>query len=582
MHRQQKPAPLTQQTELGTLPSRPSFVLDSPSYSIPQEETASPIQTPTAETFHGANLSKTHLAQPPQAVDDATNYPAPLPLSLLILGISIAAFLVALDRTIVATAIPQITDDFHAPNDAGWYGSAYLLTSCAFQPTYGRIYAHFDVRWSFLGSLGLFELGSLICGLANGSVMLIIGRAIAGLGCAGVFAGVLVIITLSLPLAKRPIYMALVGSIFGVGSVCGPIIGGAFTTKATWRWCFYFNLPCGALTFITLVLFFHPEKRPWQAHESFKERVLRLDLIGNLLLTTTVIMLLLALQWGGTTYPWSNSRVIGLLVGAGIESVIFIAWQAYRGDEALIPPYIVRQRTVAASFTSAFFLSGTLLVHSYYLPYWFQAIKNQSAITSGVATIPYLASNFICSMIAGGVVTKFGYFNPPALLGAAIATVGCGFLTTLRVNTVTARWIGFEVITGAGLGMSIQQGIIAVQAVLSQDVVPIATTLIMFAQSLSGAIFVAVGNSLLRNGLESGLQSARLPGVDIPTVLAAGATEVRRVVPKEQLVRVLDIYNSGLDRVFITAVPLAALGLLCALPMEWRSLKGRAVTAMEG
>ena len=143
---------------------------------------------------------------------DAPKYPGPFALALLTLGICLAAFIVALDRTIVATAIPQITDDFHTPGDVGWYGSAYLLTSCAFQPIYGRVFKHFDVRWSFIGALSLFELGSLICGVAPSSVALIVGRAIAGLGCAGVFAGVLVIVTLSVPLAKRPVYIALVGS----------------------------------------------------------------------------------------------------------------------------------------------------------------------------------------------------------------------------------------------------------------------------------------------------------------------------------------------------------------------------------
>ena len=144
--------------------------------------------------------------------NEAPNYPGPFALALLTLGICLSAFIVALDRTIVATAIPQITDDFHTPGDVGWYGSAYLLTSCAFQPIYGRVFKHFDVRWSFIGALGLFERGSLICGVAPNSVALIVGRAIAGLGCAGVFAGVLVIVTLSVPLAKRPVYIALVGS----------------------------------------------------------------------------------------------------------------------------------------------------------------------------------------------------------------------------------------------------------------------------------------------------------------------------------------------------------------------------------
>lgn len=145
---------------------------------------------------------------------DEAIYPPPLTLALLTLSISLAAFLVALDRTIVATAIPRITDEFNSPADVGWYGSAYLLTSCAFQPTYGRIFAHFDVRWSFLLAQALFLIGSLICGLAPSSSVLIIGRAIAGLGCAGVFAGCIVIVVVSVPLTTRPIYISLVGAMY--------------------------------------------------------------------------------------------------------------------------------------------------------------------------------------------------------------------------------------------------------------------------------------------------------------------------------------------------------------------------------
>ena len=154
------------------------------------------------------------LGQQPTTSSDEAIYPQSLALALLVLGISLAAFLVALDRSVIGTAIPYITDEFNSPADVGWYGSAYLLTSCAFQPTYGRIFAHFNIRSSLLLALALFEIGSLICGLAPSSTVLIIGRAIAGLGCAGVFAGCLVIVAMSVPLAKRPFYISLVGSMY--------------------------------------------------------------------------------------------------------------------------------------------------------------------------------------------------------------------------------------------------------------------------------------------------------------------------------------------------------------------------------
>ena len=289
-------------------------------------------------------------------------------------------------------------------------------------------------------------------------------------------------------------------------------------------------------------------------------------------------MLLLALQWGGTKYAWSESKIVGLLAGTGVMSIIFILWQLYRGQGALIPPKVISQRTVASSSLMGFFLSGALLVESYYVPYWFQAIKNETAITSGVDTIPYLASNFVCTMIAGFFVTKSGYFNPPAILGGAIATVGCGLITLYDVDTPTGRWIGYLIIAGGGIGFAVQQGIVAVQAVLPQEVVPIATSLVLFAQSLAGAIFVSVGSSLLRNRLESGLEAAHIPGVDVTSVLAAGATQIKDTVPEVSWPQVMQIYNDALDKVFVVAVPLAGLGMICAMGMEWKSIKPKKST----
>lgn len=235
MHRQPLPLPLplaVNSRRRLQRQARPAPMMTSPAISLTSIPTASTQRGrhPRPETSDGPSgphqpdadyhlssyTSTARLKAPAPPLDraDETIYPQPLALALLTLGIGLAAFLVALDRTIVATAIPRITDEFNSPADVGWYGSAYLLTSCAFQPTFGRVFAHFDVRWSFLLALGLFQIGSLICGVAPSSGVLIIGRAIAGLGCAGVFAGCLIIVTLSVPLVKRPIFISLVGSMY--------------------------------------------------------------------------------------------------------------------------------------------------------------------------------------------------------------------------------------------------------------------------------------------------------------------------------------------------------------------------------
>ena len=174
-----------------------------------------------------------------------------------------------------------------------------------------------------------------------------------------------------------------------------------------------------------------------------------------------------------------KNRIIELLVVAGIEFILSIGWQDYKADDALIPLSLIRQR----SFSAAFCLSATLLVHSYYLLYRVSAVRDRSTVFFGVTSIPYSASNFVCSMIADALVTRTGYFNPPALLGPVIGAVGCGLSTTLNAHTTTARWVDHKILAKDEMGIAIQQGLVAVQAVVSRERIPIATVSIFFAQS---------------------------------------------------------------------------------------------------
>lgn len=283
-------------------------------------------------------------------------------------------------------------------------------------------------------------------------------------------------------------------------------------------------------------------------------------------------MLFLALQFSEQRYSWSSARCVGLLCGFGVTTLIFIAWMIYRGDAALIPPRIMRQRTVAASCGAAFLIYGALLLHSYYLPIWFQAIKGTSAIHSGVNMIPYMITNALFSLLAGIFVSKNGRFAPPAILGCAIGTIGSGLLATIGPSTPSSRWIGFEVLISAGLGMAIQQGFSAVQAILPVEEVPIGTAAVVAAQSLGGAIFVSVGNTLLQNHLLNENNAATIPGVNIRAAFELGATQFRKTVPVKDLPALITLYNESLQAVFIAAVPLCGAAFICSLCMEWKSL----------
>lgn len=496
-------------------------------------------------------------------------------------------------------AIPRITDDFRSYNDVGWYGSAYLVAAGALQPLYGRIFIMFNIKWSFLLALAMFELGSLICGVAPNSTALIIGRAIAGWGSAGILTGSFVVVSHAVPLVRRPVFTASVGVMFGLGAIVGPLLGGVFTELVTWRWwyvlpflidvpgvltwigySFYFNLPVGGATVLAMIFFFTPHKDAQTKEQAFVKKALGLDLIGNFMLIVAAVLLFLALQFQEEATPWKSARIIGLLIGCGLMAIIFCAWQWYKGDDALIPGKIVCQRSVAASCTSAFLIYGAILIHAYYLPIWFQAIKGANAIQSGVDLIPYMIANAIFSVFAGILVSKLGYYTPPAIVGAAIGTVGCGLLTTLAVHSHAGKWIGYQILISAGLGMAVQQGVIAVQTVLPLDRIPIGIAAIVSMQSLGGAVFVSVGNNILQNQLSAAAAAKQLPGVDIKAVLAAGATQFRSRVPADVLPALLVAYNSALSRVFLAAIPLSGLACLAALGLEWRSVKTKK-TALE-
>ncbi|KAH8687406.1 major facilitator superfamily domain-containing protein [Tricladium varicosporioides] len=481
--------------------------------------------------------------------------------------IALSVFLISLDRTIITTAIPFITNEFQSYADIGWYGSGYLLTASAFQPLYGRIFMLFNMKWSYLVALGMFQLGSLICGVAPSSVTLIVGRAIAGLGSAGILTGSFVVVSHAVPLQQRPVLTAVIGLTFGVGATAGPLLGGVFTDLITWRWCFYFSLPIGGVTAGAMILFFHPPKKHALMGKSFFYRVMELDLIGNMLFLSAAVMLFLALQNTEEQVPWGSADVVGLLVGCGITFISFCVWQWWKADGALMPPRILGQRSVATSCAAAFCIYSAVLIHTYYLPMWFQAVKDESAISSGVNMIPYVAANAVFSLLAGIFVSKNGYFTAPAIFGCAVATVGCGLLSTIGENTSTARWIGYEILASAGIGMAIQQGFTAVQIVLPLEEVAIGTAAVVAFQSLGGAIFVSVGNTILQNSL----LSSNIPDVDIQAVIVAGASHFRNVVPPEHIGELVNVYANAFKRTLTAAIPMAGLAMICCLFLEWRN-----------
>ena len=336
------------------------------------DHAAKPEQATTALPTKELEKEIGHEKEEPAVVADHSSteeeeieYPTKVKLLLISIALCLSVFCMALDNTIIATAIPRITDQFKALNDVGWYGSAYLLTTCAFQLIYGKLYTFYSIKWVYMIALFIFEVGSLICGVAPNSTALIVGRAIAGLGCAGIFSGAILIIAHTVPLSQRPTYTGMIGSMYGLASVAGPLMGGAFTdnAKLTWRWCFYINLPIGAVTAIFIFFFFSsPKSVKKNLTLDWKGQLQQFDLPGTAVFLPAIVCLLLALQWGGTKYPWSNWRVIICLVFFVVLITAFIAIQIWKQEDATVPPRVFKNRNV---WSTAFF--GAMLGAAFFV-----------------------------------------------------------------------------------------------------------------------------------------------------------------------------------------------------------------------
>ncbi|KAI4156057.1 MAG: hypothetical protein LQ340_000568 [Diploschistes diacapsis] len=532
--------------------------------------------TATSEKKHGLELKKTKTAAETIA-SVADQVPASVKLVGIVAALALSIFLVSLDMTIVATAIPEITTEFNSLNDVGWYGSAFFLTIASFQSTWGKIYRFFPLKTSFLISIFIFEVGSLICALAPNSVTLIVGRAVAGVGGAGVSSGSYTLMAFAAPPEKRAAFTGIMGAAYGIASVAGPLLGGVFTSDVTWRWCFYVNLPIGGFSAAIIFIFFQtpPAAKPQQA--SWKEKLLQMDFPGTVVIMAGVVCFLLAIQWGGTTKSWNDSQVIGLLVGFGLFLIVFIAIEYFSGERALLVGRLVKQRNISVAMLFVFFFAGSFFLLLYYLPIYFQSVDGVSPAQSGVRNIPLLVAASILSILSGNAIGALGYYQPFLIGGSALTTIGAGLIYTLDIGTGTGKWIGYQIITGVGIGLAIQTAVIVGQASVEAADLSTVTAMILFAQTIGGAFFVQAGQSAFSNQLLTDVPTTA-PGVSPERVLATGASDLRTVFDAQQLPGVLEAYMSGLRTAYAIGIALGGVAFIVSFFTTWKSIKGKAIS----
>ena len=534
------------------------------------------------EKESGKNTTKDNNESLEKAVpEDAApgEYSSGLRLIILVVALVLGIFLVSLDLTIVATAIPKITSEFHGLDSVAWYSAAFFMTIGGFQSAWGKAYKFFPLKVTFLISILVFELGSLICGVAPNSTALIVGRAVAGLGAAGIGSGTYTIIAFSASPKTRPMFIGIIGTAYGIAAVVGPLIGGALADKVTWRWCFYINLPIGGISALIILLFFKTPSAAKPKSATIREKLLQMDPVGVILVMGAVTSYILALYYAGQIYPWNSSVVIGLLVGFVALTAAFALWEWCQEDRAMVPYRLAGQRVYLVPSIFAFFFSGAYFLIIYFLPVYFQSVDNVSAAMSGVRNLPLILAVTISMLISGAYISVTGIAAPITVVGTALGVISMGLLYTLDVDTSEGKWIGYQLIGGIAWGIASQIPIITVQATASASELPEVTAILLFFQTVGGAFMVSAAQSAFVNVLIKTLPSTA-PGVDPAIVVLTGVTDLRQTFSPDVLPGILEAYMHGLKIAF--AIGLASTGvafIIITSFQKWNRLNPAAIAA---
>ncbi|KAF7537507.1 hypothetical protein G7054_g3645 [Neopestalotiopsis clavispora] len=491
-----------------------------------------------------------------------TSYLYGLPLAAVIFALSLAVFLVAMDVNVIATAVPHITAEFSSLDDVGWYGSAFLMTTCAFQVLFGRIYTIFPAKLTFLGAIGIFMIGSVLAAVAPNSTVFIVGRAVQGMGTSGILSGGLIIISQVVPLQMRSILGGVIGAMEGVAMISAPIIGGTLTDKLNWRWCFYINLPIGGFVLVAVFFFLRiPEQnRPQQAvKRTWTQTARDLDLIGAALIMPPIVCILLALQYGGSKYAWDDMGIILLFVLGFVLFLVFAYSQHVNADVAMVPFRIIKQRSILAGFWYILCTASALVVMTYF---------------SGLRLLPVLIGVIVSVLLSGALVSGLGYYTPFMILGSILMSVGIGLMSSIYPDTSNTLLIIFPAIFGAGVGIGFQQPLIGAQAVLPKEDIPIGTSIIVFGQTIGSAIVLSVGESVFQNQLKNNIESyLGIVVKDAHSLMTEGTAQIEATLTPDQLPALRDAVSKSLTQTFYVALAMAGLSIIGSLAMEWKSVK---------
>jgi EmrB/QacA subfamily drug resistance transporter len=486
---------------------------------------------------------------------------------IVLTGVMAGMLLFALDQGIVGTALPRIVSELGGLDRLSWVVTAYLLTSTATTPLWGKISDLYGRRLIFQVAIVVFLLGSALSGMSQDMTQLIVFRALQGVGGGGLFAIALSIIGDVIPPRQRGRYQGWFGAVFGVSSVAGPLLGGWLTDGPGWRWIFYINLPVGlaALVVTSAVLKMPVVRRPH-----------KIDYLGAAAIVGAVTCLLLYLDWRGNAYGWTEAGALALLGGAGLLAAAFV-WIERRAVEPIIPLRLFGNRVFSVGNGFAFLAGIAMFGTIIFLPVYLQAVKGFSPTQSGLALLPAIVGIFSTSITSGQLISRTGRYKIYPVLGAVIMTFGLLALSRLDVDTPFWQLALAEYLFGAGLGFTMQTIVTAVQNSVERRDMGAATSSITFFRQMGGsvgaALFGAVLSSRLAYYLAEQLARAGIrPGAGGPRVETNNVQAIQQLAEPVRSV-VLGAFTNALDDVFLVGVPFVVLAVVVALLLKEEPLR---------
>src|SRR6478752_6709867 len=398
-------------------------------------------------------------------------------------ALMLGMFLAALDQTIVSTALPTIVGELGGLNHLSWVVTSYLLASTASTPLYGKLGDMLGRKPVFLFAVIVFLIGSVLSGLSESMGELIAFRAIQGLGAGGLMVGAQAIIADIVPPRERGRYMGLIGSVFAIASVAGPLLGGFLVTNLSWRWVFYVNLPVGILAVLIVSTRLHLHT-PHRRH--------RIDY--------RVAALILLATWGGTEYAWGSNEIIGLGI-VGVALLAVFVWWEHRAAEPILPLQLFRSRIFSVANAMGFTIGMAMFGAIIFIPLFLQIVYGVSAKSSGLRTIPLMAGLLVTAVLSGRTISRIGRYRPFPIAGTAVLVVGMFLLSLLGVDTPPWVASAYMVVVGVGLGLVMQVLVLVVQNDARPEDIGVATSSATFFRSMGGAFGVALFGTIFASRL---------------------------------------------------------------------------------